>query len=440
VIINCLKKEPAPLSRPIWQKLRSYGLVRTPQERREYLLCNAPNSVKETTAYSSGVARALRGVLALDDRTRNLEVVFKSGVEAELDLLLHGWRVLINDKWLDFHASHDSGGCDLSVEASHQHVHIDTFDCGHITELYDSLVAELSRYQQRDRKLSAEASSALRRRAAEKIRQTPSRVSVAQGEKSGEIVVSWTEPESDRVWKNHRLLRKGRVTLHRESKCSHSKNEILSSKSSFVLTMPTLVGHLRNETGLIKAGEMAVDDDTASTDWVTVAACGCPEQIVPLKDSSATFTGLSQEEKYFPMISGIAPQSFFGFPPSALRPAAASQDLPANPNVDAVSSALDSTKSKETMQGDFNDLIDTSQDDDDDDDASKFYEDGNAGPYQSGTSTQTSISGSSNNSTRAGTPVSQQSSVNTQQARRSPTNIKLRVRKNFLCDVFPVRG
>jgi hypothetical protein len=177
-----LKKEPAPLSRPIWKKLRSYDLVKTPQERREELLCNTATSVKEETAYSNDVKRALMGVLALDERTRNLEVVFKSGAEAELDLLLHGWRVLINDKWLDFHSSHDSGGCDLSVEASRQHVNIDTFDCGHIiTELYDSLVAELSRYQ-RDHKLSAEGSSALRRRAAEKIRQTPSRVSVAQGE------------------------------------------------------------------------------------------------------------------------------------------------------------------------------------------------------------------------------------------------------------------
>jgi hypothetical protein len=179
--------------------------------------------------------------------------------------------------------------------------------------------------------------------------------------------------------------------------------------------------------GLTKAGEIAVDDDgIGSTDSATVAACGCPEQIITLKDSSATFTGLSQEEEYFPMISGIALQPFFfGFPPNALRPAAVSQDLSANANIGALISALDSTKSKETMPGNFDDLRDASQDDYD---VSNAFEGGNTSPSQSGTSTQTSISGS-NNSTRAGTPLSEQSYLNTQQTRRSPINIKLRVRK-----------
>jgi len=62
----------------------------------------------------------------------------------------------------------------------------------------------------------------------EKIRQTPYRIEIAQGGRAGEIKVSWTESESDRVWKKYGLLRKGRITLHRESKCSNMKKQLLS--------------------------------------------------------------------------------------------------------------------------------------------------------------------------------------------------------------------
>ena len=95
--MNCLKKEPAPLKSELWKKLRSFGLLRTPQERRERLLCDAPESLKRESAYSTGMKRALMGILALDPKTRNLEVTFKSSTVAELDLLIHGSKLLIND-------------------------------------------------------------------------------------------------------------------------------------------------------------------------------------------------------------------------------------------------------------------------------------------------------------------------------------------------------
>jgi hypothetical protein len=147
-----LKKQPAPLGSALWKKLREYGLIETPEERRENSFCHAPDSDKEATAYSNGVRRALKGVLALDRETAKLEIVFKAGTDAGMNLLVHDStsRLLINDKWLEFHTSHESSDCDLALEASHQHLNIDTFDCGHIiVELYDYLVAELSRKQQK---------------------------------------------------------------------------------------------------------------------------------------------------------------------------------------------------------------------------------------------------------------------------------------------------
>jgi len=54
---------------------------------------------------------------------------------------------------------------------------------------------------------------------------------------------------------------------------------------------------------------------------VKIAGCGCPEQVVPLKNSSVIFEGLNEQEKYFPMISTVSPQSFYGLPPAAIQPA-----------------------------------------------------------------------------------------------------------------------
>ncbi|PMD41313.1 hypothetical protein L207DRAFT_581755 [Hyaloscypha variabilis F] len=343
VVMNCLKKEPAPLKSELWKKLRSFGLLRTPQERRERLLCDAPESLKRESAYSTGMKRALMGILALDPKTRNLEVTFKSSTVAELDLLIHGSKLLINDKWLDFKASHECGDCDLSLEASTQNLNIDTFDCGHIiTELYNALVADMSN-QLGSKKLSSEASNSLLRANA------------------GEIVVSWTESESDRVFKNHGSLRQGRITLHRESTCSTLKTEILSSD------------------------EKKTGDDEESVGSVGAAACGCPQQLVLLKDSSAIFSGLSHDEEYFPLISR-----------------------------------------KKVEKGPSGDLSDFSEDDDD----SETSSDG-AGTdvSQSNTSRQSSGTSTSNGS-RASSPESEGSSTDSQVPQRILANIKLRTSSN----------
>ncbi|KAE9373627.1 hypothetical protein N431DRAFT_557673 [Stipitochalara longipes BDJ] len=375
VIVNCLKKEPAPLKSELWKTLRCSGILQTPQERREQVLCNSPVSLREESAYSRGMKRTLMRVSALDSKTRHLEITFKSGADADLDLLIHDSSLLINDKWLDFKSSHECRDCDLSLEASTHKVDIDTFDCGHIiTELYGALVADLARNQQGKYKLSSEDSASLLRRAGEKIRQIPSRVSIAQGANAGEIVVYWTDSESDRIFKNHGIIRQGRITLHRESTCSILKAEILSSG---------------NEVG--------------STGSTTIAACGCPQQIILLKDSSVRFTGLSSGEEYFPMISGIAPQSFFGFPPTPMRPSTSREDSQVLANVNEPTFSPGSTNEE-------------------DDDSASSSEGGGTGVVQSSTSSQNSATSTANNGSREGGP----SSTNSQGPQRSLTNIKLR--------------
>jgi hypothetical protein len=79
--------------------------VRTPEEHRHHLLHNAPIVEPTDTPYTQGVRRALSGALALDPITADIKLGFKSGVRADLDLLIEGPNIFINDKCLGFQAS-----------------------------------------------------------------------------------------------------------------------------------------------------------------------------------------------------------------------------------------------------------------------------------------------------------------------------------------------
>jgi hypothetical protein len=71
------------------------------------LLRNAVDFVLKDTPFFIRVKCLLKAALALDARTRDLELRFKSGTNAKLDLLLKGSKILVNKKWLNFYSSHD---------------------------------------------------------------------------------------------------------------------------------------------------------------------------------------------------------------------------------------------------------------------------------------------------------------------------------------------
>lgn len=66
-----LKKTPEALPACIWEPLKKYGLVQTPDEYAHGVMQNAGISDLESTTYSDGVKRALSAVLALDERTED---------------------------------------------------------------------------------------------------------------------------------------------------------------------------------------------------------------------------------------------------------------------------------------------------------------------------------------------------------------------------------
>jgi hypothetical protein len=229
LITQSLRKEPYSLKRETWTPLRRYHLIRTPEEQRNYLLENAPASALGITPYSEGVRRALRSILALDPETNDFELDFRSRPEAELDILLKGNRLLINDRWLDFHQSHTKSQCSLFTEASARNTRIDQFTCGHVlNELYSLILVELSKGPNSKKNKSVGSYASLRLNVSEKVLQMPVLVEALPGEYPGQIRVSWVHLESQKVFQIHRIDPKGRVTLHRESTCAHMKECLLS--------------------------------------------------------------------------------------------------------------------------------------------------------------------------------------------------------------------
>jgi hypothetical protein len=75
------------------------------------LLCNVVDFALEDTPFSIRVKCSLKAALALDKRTRDLELRFKSGTNAKLDLLFEGSKILVNKKWLNFYLSHNGMLC-----------------------------------------------------------------------------------------------------------------------------------------------------------------------------------------------------------------------------------------------------------------------------------------------------------------------------------------
>lgn len=232
LIRKSLKKEPVQLPYCIWEPLRRFKHVRSPQEQRYRLLHNAPVAAGRSTVYASMVKRALQAALCLDPRTQSLDLIFKDGAAAELDLLLEGSRLMINEKWLDFHASHEETPCWLSRLSSIEGFNHENFSCDHIiTELYDLVLMELDKRRTEQEKTIFETEGLLRLKLIENLRQMPRLVKTAPGSSSGEIDVTWMYVESDLVAKLHGLDVKCRVMLHRQSTCATARYDLVAPNS-----------------------------------------------------------------------------------------------------------------------------------------------------------------------------------------------------------------
>lgn len=202
----------------MWAPLTKFKLVRTPEQQRHHLLANALDSQLTETPYSNSMKRALETALSLQEKTKVLKVVFKNRAQADLDLLVDGTNLIINDKWLDFASIHRNHPCWLS-EAG---IKLEDFPCDHlITSLYDMVLHSTRRGS------NAAGEKSLRRKVAEGLRQMPRMIKINKGAHAGQLTVEWTLMERDLMSKLRGLELVFKVALHRESTCSDRKNDLL---------------------------------------------------------------------------------------------------------------------------------------------------------------------------------------------------------------------
>jgi len=209
--------------------LRRYGIVRTPQEQQNHFLRNAPVANVTETLYSLGIRRAL----AVDERTRQLNLTFRSGYTAGLDLLIDGSHLLIHDRCLDFYGSHDMNPCQLARFASAQKINIETFSCDHIVmDFYELILGELAKKTTSNRGEAIPNHDSLYLQVLESMKEMPRKIEIAPGPRAGEIEVSWIDFASDMASRLHGLNIKGRVTLHRERTCHRKRLELLNMQGT----------------------------------------------------------------------------------------------------------------------------------------------------------------------------------------------------------------
>ena len=199
-------------------------------EELYHLLSNAPLTTKIESAYSVSVDRILKAILALDERTAGLKLIFKDGCDIGLDLFLKPFchEVLINDRYLDFHESHINSPCGIYKHAISRGQGTETYPCNHsFTELYDLLLHEIEKSGQFD--MATESVPLLLDCVRESLQQMPQLVRVSTGENKGKILVKWKDTESDLAYELYRVELKCHITLHRESTCAHRRYDLLTS-------------------------------------------------------------------------------------------------------------------------------------------------------------------------------------------------------------------
>lgn len=166
--------------------------------------------------------------LSMDTRTQNLEIVFKSGSSAELDLLLEDSQLQVHEKWLDFRTSYKNTPYGLSRLALSKDLVIYTFSYDHvINKLYNLVLVEINKERDIKSGVLEEKDNSLRLRVSESLRQMPRMIDIVHGENDSEILVSWTDPESSLLSKLHHLNVKCRVTLHRKTTYSQKKFDLV---------------------------------------------------------------------------------------------------------------------------------------------------------------------------------------------------------------------
>lgn len=145
----------------------------------------------------------------------------------------------INEKWLDFRASHSAAHCKLSLQ-SLEGQPVEHFTCDHIiVDLYKMALQELKRHPEKDHDERSESDDVLYLRVLESLREMPITVEARTTNRAGEIEVLWADLDRDVASRVFGMEPKCQVTLHRKSTCGARRHDLLAT-SKWISILPYL--------------------------------------------------------------------------------------------------------------------------------------------------------------------------------------------------------
>jgi hypothetical protein len=216
----------------LWNILRKYSLVRSPQEEKVHRFAHSQTIKVKDDVFSVGVQRALKAALLLDPRLEDINIQFAKGGGTDIDLLFKEEEkvLLVHEKWANFETIHQTFSCETFRLSQRQSGKDFPFLCDHIAE--DLIELTLNDIQG-PLQLPPTRCMELRRKARERIQQTPRLIKVSRTNHPNELEVSWIGNESGLISQTYGSSIQYHVMLHRMSTCRSKKNNLLHKIGMF---------------------------------------------------------------------------------------------------------------------------------------------------------------------------------------------------------------
>lgn len=300
-----MKKQPASISRILWNLLRRHFLVRTAEEERIHRFRNAKEVRPPETTFSNTIQRFIKASLLLKESTSGITVSFADSQKSDLDLCFNTelTEVRISDKWLDFYAAH--AGCECKVVAMGDADLNNTFLCDHIAEsVFISMISQLmagSFAAAWPLKAQMDWFNSSLTEFKEKVRQMPREIDVKQSPTAGEMIVTWEDGEARFFSKLYGKRVQYHVCLHEDS-CWGVASLLLHPRGRLIIPV-----------ACVRSNKSVMVNDELPT-------CGCRHMLVSQEAKKADFDNLDPAKRYFPMVAENEPNSFYGIPPNPIYP------------------------------------------------------------------------------------------------------------------------
>ncbi|KAJ5644234.1 uncharacterized protein N7484_006741 [Penicillium longicatenatum] len=269
-----LELQPTSMPTSLWRLLRQFKLISTTDEELASRLKSSGKIQIPDTLFSRQFDRALRGLLAAEAQTQEIQIVYVQGCKGGITLTLVEGALYVHQQWLDPQSSHADSPCPLFSKQDAE----SWFFCDHVIE--DAYFEVLSLLQEHIFVVSTEV-PVLRRRGLQRLHDMPRAVRAKTT--SGSVIVQWDVGHSHAFAEAYGAYIQYRVTLH-DIQCLVQRDSLLYSNSSYC-SCPTKDVALNDKTVAFYPCESSITFPVISRNCEG-SICGIPPAPVPTNSKS----------------------------------------------------------------------------------------------------------------------------------------------------------